>query len=226
MTSGVEDRVIWFEKGKMVDFNVLRKEEESEILDFPIVNGQEFPSIPLNSVVLEDEEIDIRERGRLKFSADSLDFFKDEQAGVSASNRIRGIVLHDVLAQVKLPEDIPSAVEQARMNGLLTAQESQVALDHLTEAVANVADRQWFPQNPDALYNEVSLIDVDGSTYRPDRVVVTDGSVKVIDYKFGEHHRKYERQVKRYMDIWSRMGYENVSGYLWYLDSGNIVELR
>ena len=56
--------------------------------------------------------------------------------------------------------------------------------------------------------------------------MVEDGEVKVIDYKFGEHYRKYERQVKRYMDMWRRMGYENVSGFLWYLDSGNIIELR
>ena len=48
----------------------------------------------------------------------------------------------------------------------------------------------------------------------------------MIDYKFGEHYKKYERQVARYMDMWRRMGYEKVSGYLWYLDSGNIVELR
>ena len=227
ITSGVEEDNVWFEKGKMVDFNSLRKADKSQISDFPIVSGEEFPSIPLNPTIsLDDEEVDVRERGRLKFSADSLDFFSEDKAGVSSSNRIRGIVLHDILAQVKSPEDIPSAVAHARHNGLLTPEEAEMAQIHLTTAVAGVADRQWFPQNPDALYNEASIIDVDGSVYRPDRVVVTDGEVKVIDYKFGEHYRKYERQVKRYMDMWRRMGYTDVSGFLWYLDSGNIVELR
>ena len=222
---GTEDGVMWFEKGQMVNFNELRKEQESMVESFPVVPGQEFPSIPLNPSTSDNEDVDIRERGRLKFSADSLDFFKDDQAGVSSSNRIRGIVLHDILAQVKLVSDIPAAVENARHNGLLSAEEAQVALEHLTDALAKVANRNWFLENPEALYNESSLIDVDGSIYRPDRVVVTDGEVKVIDYKFGEHYRKYERQVKRYMDIWYRMGYEKVSGFLWYLDTGNIVEL-
>ena len=176
--------------------------------------------------VKEDEDVDIRERGRLKFSADALEFFDENQSCVSSSNRIRGIVLHDILAQVKLPEDISPAVENAKLNGLLTADEAEIALRHLTDAVSGVADRNWFPANPTALYNEVSLIDVDGLVYRPDRVVVVDGEVKVIDYKFGEHHRRYERQVKKYMEMWGKMGYGNVSGYLWYLDSGNIVELR
>ena len=226
ISKGVEDGVLWFEKGQIVDFNSLRKSGEVQVETFPIACGQEFPSIPLNSIISDDEEVDVRERGRLKFSADSLDFFKDDQAGVSSSNRIRGIVLHDILAQVYLPSDVPAAVENAKHNGLLTAEEAQTALEYLMDAISTVLDRNWFPENPDALYNEVSLIDIDGSVYRPDRVVVTNGEVKVIDYKFGEHYRKYERQVKRYMDIWNRMGYENVSGFLWYLDSGNIVELR
>ena len=227
ITKGVEDGVVWFEKGQMVDFNELRKSEVSMVEPFPIVSGQEFPSIPLNPTISEeDAEVDIRERGRLKFSADSLDFFKDDQAGVSSSNRIRGIVLHDILAQVSLPSDIPAAVENAKHNGLLTAEEAQTALEHLTDAVSKVADRNWFPENPDALYNETSLIDTDGSVYRPDRVLVICGKVIIIDYKFGEHHRSYERQVKRYMDMWRRMGYDEVSGFLWYVDSGNVVELR
>ena len=226
IVGGVEDDVVWFEKGQIVDFAALRKTGESLEETFPIVCGQEFPSIPLNQFMSDDEDVDVRERGRLKFSADSLDFFKEDQAGVSASNRIRGIVLHDILAQVKMPEDIPFAVDSARQNGYLTEEEAGVALEHLTSAVEAVAGRNWFPKDSEAIYNEASLIDTDGSVYRPDRVVVAGGEVLVIDYKFGEHHRKYERQVGRYVNIWRRMGYEKVSGYLWYLDSGNIVELR
>ena len=227
ITSGVEEDSIWFEKGEMVDFKSLRKAEKSQISDFPIVCGEEFPSIPLNPTMSsDDEEVDVRERGRLKFSADSLDFFVEDQAGVSASNRIRGIVLHDILAEVKVPADVATAVRKAQQCGLLTVEEAQEALDHLTAAVAQAAGRGWFPDAPDSLYNEASLIDTDGSVCRPDRVLVDDGKVIVIDYKFGEHRRIYERQVMKYMNIWRRMGYSEVSGFLWYVDSGNIIELR
>ena len=227
ITSGVEEDNVWFEKGKMVDFNSLRKAEKSQISDFPIVSGEEFPSIPLNPLILlDDEEVDVRERGRLKFSADSLDFFMEDQAGVSASNRIRGIVLHDILADVKVPGDVDPAVRKAQQCGLLTAAEAQAALDHLTDAVAQATGRGWFPDAPDFLYNEASLIDTDGAVCRPDRVLVNDGKVIVIDYKFGEHRRSYERQVMKYMNIWRRMGYSEVSGFLWYVDSGNVIELR
>ena len=86
-------------------------------------------------------------------------------------------------------------------------------------SLASVEERGWFDGTEQKMYNEVSLIDVDGQIYRPDRVMVKNGVVTVIDYKFGEHKQQYVRQVKKYMDVWRRMGYENVSGFLWYVDA-------
>ena len=167
----------------------------------------------------------MRVRGRLKFSADSLDFFKGKDAGVSASERIRGIVLHDILSCVRVPSDLKQAVECALMQGLLTPEEAVTANGLLQKAIESVEDKGWFDTDDVIVYNETSLIDTDGQVYRPDRVMVRDGRVMVVDYKFGEHRREYERQVRRYMDIWRRRGYEYVSGYLWYVDASSIVEL-
>ena len=72
--------------------------------------------------------------------------------------------------------------------------------------------------------NETELIDIDGNIYRPDRVVVSGGKVIVIDYKFGEKENRYRRQVRKYADIWRRLGYEDVSAVLWYVQTGDIVE--
>ena len=45
-----------------------------------------------------------------------------------------------------------------------------------------------------------------------------DGSIEVIDYKFGAQKESYVRQVGLYMQLYRKMGYEKVGGYLWYLD--------
>jgi hypothetical protein len=58
--------------------------------------------------------------------------------------------------------------------------------------------------------------------YRPDRVVISDGKVLIVDYKFGEHDTGYRKQVERYAGIWRRMGYADVSASLWYVMSGDI----
>ena len=150
---------------------------------------------------------------------------KDEEVGVSASNRIRGIVLHDILAKVAQADDLSRAVDHARMTGELTDEEAGAAMEHLSKALCSVEDRGWFSGDAQKMLNEVSLIDIDGQIYRPDRVVVKDGAVVIVDYKFGNHKQQYIRQVRKYMDIWRRMGYGNVSGFLWYVDALSVVEV-
>jgi ATP-dependent exoDNAse (exonuclease V) beta subunit len=78
----------------------------------------------------------------------------------------------------------------------------------------------WFPEDASQVYLERDVIDTDGQVYRPDRVVVRDGRVIIIDYKFGDHYNKYERQMKRYADIWRRMGHTEVTAVLWYVQKG------
>ena len=60
---------------------------------------------------------------------------------------------------------------------------------------------------------------------RPDRVVISGNKVSIVDYKFGDHYRKYERQLRRYADVWRRMGYEDVTASIWYVSEGEIVDV-
>ena len=106
----------------MVDFNALRKEGKKGELDFPITEGEEYPSFKV--------------RGRLRLSEDAADFFKDDEVGVSASNRIRGIVLHDILSKVEKASDLDNAVEYAKISGELTESEAEDAAEHLAKALA------------------------------------------------------------------------------------------
>ena len=88
-----------------------------------------------------------------------------------------------------------------------------------------VKDYGWFPETADSILNESELIDADGRVYRPDRVVIKDGKVSVIDFKFGEHRVEYERQVRRYADLWRRMGYSEVTAFLWYVQTGDVMRI-
>ena len=208
---GSDEDCMWFEVGEMVDFNAMRKPDVRNVLDFPIVEGAEYPSFEV--------------RGRLRLSEDAADFFREDAAGVSASSRIRGIVLHDILSYVDQYSDLRPAVDHALMTGHITSEEAEIAFGLLSDALRSVEDRGWFTGDVSQVYKEASLIDTDGQIYRPDRVLIKDDKVVIIDYKFGEHQRKYERQVGRYMNIWRRMGYGNVSGFLWYVDASYVVEV-
>ena len=218
-----QDGLERFDIGEMVCFSEHRKHGK-ETETFYMSCYDELPSIALNPQPGDPDE-DVRERGRLKFSADSLDFFSKDGAGVSASNRIRGVVLHDILAHVNVPGDLESAVRQAVHSGDVTRLEAEEAHSLLSERIASAAERGWFPSDADRILNEVSLIDTDGQICRPDRVVIADGKVIIIDYKFGEQNKKYERQLRKYEGIWRRLGYKDVSSYLWYVHTDEVVKV-
>ena len=190
------------------------------------VMATSFCSWPLNPSADMDSETDVCERGRLKFSADALDFFsQDGETGVEASNRIKGVVLHDILSMVTVPADLDKSVRKAVLNGELTESQGQEAYALLSMRISEAAERGWFPTKDAVVYNESELIDTDGNIRRPDRVVISGEDVIVIDYKFGEPDPRYRSQVRRYVDIWRRMGYVRVSGMLWYVQTGEVVEV-
>ena len=56
--------------------------------------------------------------------------------------------------------------------------------------------------------------------------MMKDGEVVVVDFKFGGPNNKYNKQVVDYMQLLSKMGYEKISGYLWYVEEGRIEQVK
>ena len=65
--------------------------------------------------------------------------------------------------------------------------------------------------------NEVTILDANGKEHRPDRVAFFDKRVVVIDYKTGQPHEQYQKQIDEYCALLRNMGYENVEGKLLYV---------
>ncbi|MBQ7194566.1 MAG: UvrD-helicase domain-containing protein [Bacteroidales bacterium] len=135
-----------------------------------------------------------------------------------------GLVRHAILSSVLRPSDLEPAVDAAVRSGDLSMSERDDCLDFLSRAIASRPE--WFPEEPGDIRfnNEVSLITSDGQNRRPDRVIIApDGSVTVIDYKFGREEKAHRRQVEEYMALYRELGYEQVHGYLWYLSENNVI---
>jgi ATP-dependent exoDNAse (exonuclease V) beta subunit len=191
-----------YHAGKMYDFGTLKRETGPAA---PLRTG--YPSFAAGN------------RGRLKFSRDAADYFgPDGLVGPDASNRLRGLVLHDILASVVVPGDLPRAVDRAVASGELPREDRDRTLAFLEAEIASVAARGWFAETGVEVLNEAPLLGPDGLEVRPDRVVLRpDGSAAVIDYKFGEPEKKYVDQVRGYMDLYRAMGHNPVTGTLWYI---------
>lgn len=199
-----------FSTGEPYDFTQMKR-KQSKVEELPLG----YDSYPADS------------GSRLRFSPEAADYFGPEGlTGPAASSRIRGNVLHGILSSVAVPEDLPGAVEAAIQNGDLPLSMKEETLRLLSERLASVADRGWF--SPEVrVRSEASILVPGGDEYRPDRVVLfPNGSVAVIDYKFGKPEEKYKFQVRRYMHLYKQMGYTAVNGYLWYLETGEVVEVK
>ena len=210
--------------GTPYDFKRMKREKASGLGSVAAA----YPSFPVNPPLWEldenGEEVPVGEKSRLKFAADASDFFaEDGVAGVGASNRLKGIVLHRILSEADTAADIPAAVARSVARAEIDAKEGEEFAALLQSRLERPEVAEWFEPGAVLLEKERALIDSDGSVYRPDRVVSTGGGVAVIDYKFGAPERRYARQVSRYADIYRRLGYRDVKAYLWYVPENEIV---
>ena len=196
-----------YRQGEPFDFSTLKREKSGAEQLNPL-----FESYPSDS------------GSRLRLSPEAADYFGEQgSTGVLASTRIRGNVLHAILGSVILPEDLPGAVDGAILKGELPRALREETLAFLERRIASVREREWF--SPQVRVRcEAPLLSPGGAEHRPDRVVLhPDGRVDIVDYKFGQDQKKYRYQVREYVNLYRKMGYEKVSGYLWYLEDNLII---
>ena len=168
-------------------------------------------------------------RGRMRSTGNGAEYFAASADGdVQVPVRLKGIVLHKILSDVRVPSDIQPAVDAALASGLIDPAQAAAYRDFLQARLAEVASYGWFaPENLGGVLNEVGIIDADGGLHRPDRVVFgADGSVTVIDYKFGSEHPGYAAQVRRYCALFRSLGYAPVKGYLWYVTESKVTPVQ
>jgi len=192
------------QRGEEYDFDSMEREAPSQEMDFET----EFSSYPLE--------------GRLTPSRDAMDFFSESgQTGVEASNRLRGVVLHDILSKVEKPGDLALSVHDAVRDGRLTPDLGEQSLDILSKRVGS--HPEWFdgPCN-----NERAVFDSYGNEYRPDRVVLAGDETVILDFKFGREEDKYISQVSKYMKLYRELGYPGVKGYIWYVLEDKCVNVN
>jgi len=196
--------------------------------EWHFIFGERRPALPKedkDSTVMEisfaDASGESRTRAELKIRDDADQFFSDKRGELS--RRTRGTVLHGILQNVCRLSDLKTAVRGAVMSGELDAALEDETLGMLSSALERVAERGWFPENGRSVLQERDIVDKNGEIRRPDRIVFTAHGVDVIDYKFGKPDRKYLKQVSNYVGLCRALGWKDVNGYVWYVESGEIV---
>ena len=161
----------------------------------------------------------------------SHDFIKGEDIDPSDARRYIkvGNVLHQLFSTILTEADIEPRLKELEQAGIIynddiTSRELQ---NKISCALSNEKVKNWFSPRW-KLFNECTILDYDKETgdvyvHRPDRVMTDGKEMIIVDFKFGKPRDEYHEQVQRYMRLLMRMGYKQVSGYIWYVLRNEIV---
>lgn len=128
-----------------------------------------------------------------------------------------GNVVHEILSQVKYKKDVENAVEKAVANGWIHFDQKEKVTQTIQDILAHPELVVYFEEgNP--VFNEQTIIQKEGKTIKPDRMVLTaNHEMLLLDYKTGAHNVKYQQQLENYQEAIEKMGYKVVKKVLVYI---------
>ena len=201
-------------------------EEPTSTRPAPVINklAQKAVKLPVRmESMLHD--IEFRQSNR------SADFIAGVDEAESSQRFInRGRLLHTLFSVIETEADIDDAISRLVFEGVIgnTGTEEEIrALTRRAFSLPQVKD--WY-SGTWRLFNECDIIWQENGelhTRRPDRVMMREGEIVVVDFKFGKPDKRYNKQVQGYMQLLARMGYDagHIRGYLWYVEEEKIEEV-
>lgn len=166
---------------------------------------------------------------KLKIRYEAQGFFNSDD-DLSMTPRAYGNLMHRIFSNICIAADIEASVEQLIDEGLLEKQDKLFYLQKVEKAISHPIASEWFSDKW-VLKNEAEFLlpkqkKQRYTTRRPDRVMINGNDIIIVDYKFGTLELpSYKQQVSAYIQGLQQMGYTNVKGYIWYVDTEKIVEV-
>ena len=171
-------------------------------------------TIPLVSEILNPKNIKIAQREALMWGT-------HQQEAIEYGN-----VIHEILSFVKTKNDVDLAITKSIENGLITYAQKETVFNTINEIVNHSELEICFADGNEVL-NEQTIIQKEGKTIKPDRMVLTKNKeVLLLDYKTGNHNVKYQQQLENYQTAIESMGYKVVKKALIYIGKGiDVIDL-
>ena len=155
---------------------------------------------------------------------------KDEDNEQQRNYIQTGLVLHQLFSTIRTIDNIEDALRQLQFEGVIY--DEHITADRITnmlrKRLSNPKVADWFSPRW-TLFNECTILSVENGEVkeqRPDRVMTDGKEWIVVDFKFGSSKPEYHDQVRTYMDLLASMGHTHITGYLWYVYSNKIEEVK
>ena len=188
--------------GEKTSPEMLRKKEDSNSLTNPL---------NITSTILE--------------SKNQSSFIPEVNFKFESDETIFGNYIHNLLYLMDKKEDLDSAFHQLSVRESIDIN-SDTAKKIKTETLEiwELMERKFWTDKNFKVEKEIDVCDKDGILHRPDRVLINENEVIVIDFKTGSPNKKYHQQISLYCNLFKEMGYKSVKGYLLYTKTKSIEE--
>ncbi len=226
--SGEEPRATHYDLLRDLAAPMMTEDPETED-HFTLGHPTTKKTVPSKAVVFgpspaeADELISNDWHHRVTIRRKSKEFWRFD-TGYREKQRNWGILVHQVLSQLRNQDDIPRVLDTTMAAGEMESTDRHVLEEKLEKLFQMEEVKAWFAPGHE-VFAESSIITATG-TIRPDRVLVRSNKVTVIDFKTGRRHPAHNKQVQTYMNAVAAMGYRDIEGFLLYIDTQRIFEVK
>ncbi|NIM17990.1 MAG: UvrD-helicase domain-containing protein [Candidatus Aminicenantes bacterium] len=161
---------------------------------------------------------------RITIRRKSKEFWRFDES-YRAERRTWGILIHQVLSNIRSLDDVNSALEVVLAAGDIETHEQKTLEQKIKDIFEIETVREWFnPKYANQVFIESPIITDEGEL-RPDRVMIVDDQVTLIDFKTGKPNSQHVQQMVKYKNAVQAMGYQDVDAFLFYLEDKEIKKL-
>ncbi|MDX1651745.1 MAG: UvrD-helicase domain-containing protein [Brumimicrobium sp.] len=147
-----------------------------------------------------------------------------EEEDLSDEQRF-GNQLHKLLSQVDKPEVLNTVFKDMIKKDQIERR-FENELEKLARNILEIPEYKVLLKNSKRILSEQDIILDEKNFLRPDKIILGEREVSVIDFKTGKALRKHENQVRNYVSAVRNMGYEEVRGYLLYTSENSLQEVK
>jgi hypothetical protein len=151
----------------------------------------------------------------------SNDFFQSTETKEKIES---GILIHQLLSKINSSDDLLSVIGNALLEGLIKQEDVNEIKNQIEQLISHSDVRKFFIKNQ-TKYNETEILSSSGKVLRPDRIIIENDCIDIVDFKTGKKTESHEKQLEEYALSLYELGYKQVNKHLVYINPIEVITI-
>jgi ATP-dependent exoDNAse (exonuclease V) beta subunit len=177
----------------------------------------------LDKLYFKNWQTDSSNQSLLKINTKGFDRWREDKKNAI----LHGMLIHDILSKIDTYEQWK--IFQNKYVSSVKSEERNAIIAQIEKVLLHPDLASFFTDAYQILNERDILIPQQKGGFtlrRPDRMVINDNAVTIIDYKTGAYNKHHEKQLNIYADLLSEMNYKIAGKYLVYIKNDiEVVEV-